>query len=256
MQIRSLIDRRQVAFEPTQKWLRVMFAGEIIADSKKVYLMLPGGPPLYLFPIADIRMDLLQSSDLSKESTRFGKEVYWTIKCGEKWAVNAAWTYPELKTPELDFENYLTFDWEKMDAWFEEGEQVYVHAHDPHKRIDVLHSTRHVEVIVGGEKVADSYRPTLLFETGLPTRYYLPKLDVRRDLLLPSDSVTGCAYKGKANYYSVKIGDRLIPDLVWYYRYPSVEAAKIAGLVCFYNEKVDKLIVDGEEQPKPVTPWS
>ncbi len=245
-----------VAFEPTGKWLRVMFAGQIIADSKRAYLMLPGGPPIYFFPKADVRIDLLQPSDYSKQSSRFGKAVYWNIRFGDKVAQNAARTYPELKTPELDFNNYVTFDWEKVDAWFEEAEQVYIHPHDPHHRIDILQSTRHVEVIVGGEKVADSHRPTLLFETGLPTRYYLPKLDVRMDVMIPSDSVTGCAYKGKANYYSVKIGDKLIPNIAWYYTYPSLEAAKIAGMIAFYNERVDKLIVDGEEQPRPKTQWS
>jgi len=246
----------KITYEPTAKWLRVMFGGQIIADSKAVYLMLPGGPPFYYFPKADVRMDLLQQNDHSEETPRLGKAIFWDIKSGDKSVSNAAWTYPGVVSKEIDLKDYITFDWNKMDAWFEEAEQVYVHAHDPYKRIDVLQSTRHVVVIVGGEKVAESNRPTLLFETGLPTRYYLPKLDVRMDLLVPTDSVTGCAYKGKANYYSVKMGGKTIRDIAWYYSYPTTEVSKIAGLISFYNERVDKIIVDGAEQPKPRTRWS
>ncbi len=143
-----------------------------------------------------------------------------------------------------------------MDAWFEEAEPIYVHPHDPHKRIDILQSTRQVVVIIGGETVAESHNPVLLFETGLPTRYYLPRLDVRMDLLVPSDKVTGCAYKGKAQYYSVKVGNKVIPDIAWYYTYPAAEAFGIAGMICFFNEKVDALYVDDVKQPKPKTPWS
>jgi uncharacterized protein (DUF427 family) len=246
----------KITFEPVNKWLRVMFVGQIIADSKRAYLLLPGGPPFYYFPKADVRMDLFQPSDYSEESPLLGKAVYWNIKFGDKLLQNAAWTHPEPASSILDLTGYVAFDWAKMDAWFEEAEQVYIHPHDPYKRIDILQSTRQVVVIVGSEKVAESNRPTLLFETGLPTRYYLPKLDVRMDLLVPSDKVTGCAYKGLANYYSVKIGDKTIPDIAWYYRYPTPEASKISGLICFFNEKVDMLYVDGEEQPKPRTPWS
>ena len=256
MQVHPVMEREKILFEPTRKWLRVMLAGKIIADSRKVYLLLPGGPPFYYFPQSDVCMDMLKPTDRTSESTRFGKAVYWDIKIGEELIENAAWTYPQPLAPGIDLSGYVSFDWNKMEAWFEENEQVYVHPHDPHKRIDILNSTRHIEVVVGGQKVAVSDRPTLLFETGLPTRYYLPSLDVRMDLLVPSDTVTGCAYKGKANYYSVKIGDKIFPDIAWYYRYPMMEAAKIAGLLCFYNERVDKLSVDGEEQTKPVTEWS
>jgi uncharacterized protein (DUF427 family) len=143
-----------------------------------------------------------------------------------------------------------------MDAWFEEAEPVYVHPHDPYKRIDILQSTRHVVVVVGGETVAESRNPVLLFETGLPTRYFLPKLDIWMDLLIPSDKVTGCAYKGKAQYYSLRVGDKIIPDIAWYYTYPTTEASKIPGMICFFDERVDAVYVDDVEQPKLKTLWS
>jgi uncharacterized protein (DUF427 family) len=142
-----------------------------------------------------------------------------------------------------------------MDAWFEEDEEVYVHPRDPYTRVDILPSSRHVEVVVNGVKVADSHQPRLLFETGLPTRYYLPLVDVRLDLLHPSSSTSRCPYKGTASYWCVEAGDQTVEDLVWIYRTPVQESVRIAGLACFYNEKVD-VYVDGELQERPHTKFS
>ena len=135
----------------------------------------------------------------------------------------------------------MTFEWSKMDAWFEEDDEVYVHARDPYKRVDVLHSSRHVSVVVAGELVAETRRPSLLFETGLPTRYYLPKADVRMERLIPNAKETRCPYKGLASYYSVRTGAAIVPDIAWCYRHPIPECSKIENLVCFFNERVDAL---------------
>jgi len=116
-------------------------------------------------------------------------------------------------------------------------------------------SSRHVQVVVDGTTVADSRRPRLLFETGLPTRYYLPKLDVRLDLLIPTATQTRCPYKGKAMYWSLRIGDHEYKDVVWSYSPPLPECTRIDNLVAFYNEKVD-ILIDGELQARPKTPWS
>ena len=142
-----------------------------------------------------------------------------------------------------------------MDDWFEEDEQVFVHARDPFTRIDILQSSRHVEVFVGGVKVADSVRPRILFETGLPARFYLPKTDVRMDLLERSDLHTECPYKGTASYYSVHTGEETVENIVWWYPAPVKESAEIAGMVSFYNEKVD-IKIDGELEAKPKTVFS
>ena len=142
-----------------------------------------------------------------------------------------------------------------MDEWYEEEEQVFVHPRDPYHRIDVLQSSRHVRVEVNGEVVAETQRPMVLFETGLPPRYYIPEEDIRMELLEESEETTRCPYKGVASYYSVEVGDERVEDLVWYYPEPIPEAARIKGLLCFFNEKVD-LEVDGEEQERPRTQWS
>ena len=120
----------------------------------------------------------------------------------------------------------------------------------------MLQSSRPVRVIVGGETVAETRRARFLFETRLPTRYYIPPDDVRMDLLIPSDKTTACPYKGRARYYSVKIGDKRFEDLVWRYPEPIAECAKIKGYLCFFNERVDEILVDGVTVPRPLTPWS
>ena len=130
---------------------------------------------------------------------------------------------------------FVSFEWSAMSNWFEEDEEVFVHARDPYKRVDVLQSSRHVEVLIDGVKVADSSRPRLLFETGLPVRYYLPKTDVRLDLLVDSDTETSCPYKGDAGYWHVRTGDGLIEDIVWGYASPVAESAEIAGYMSFYR---------------------
>jgi uncharacterized protein (DUF427 family) len=120
----------------------------------------------------------------------------------------------------------------------------------------VLQSSRHVRVVVGGETVADTHRPRLLFETGLPVRYYIPEEDVRMDLLKPSESLTSCPYKGTARYWSIKTGDKVLKDGVWSYPDPIPECPKVKDLFCFYNERVDAIFVDDELMPVPNTPWS
>jgi uncharacterized protein (DUF427 family) len=142
-----------------------------------------------------------------------------------------------------------------MEAWFEEDEQVFTHPRSPYTRVDILDSSRHVQVEVAGVTVADSTRPRVLFETGLPPRFYLPKLDLRLDLLEPSDKVTHCPYKGQARYWSVRAGAAVHPDLAWSYPTPLPESQRIAGLVTFYDEKVD-VFLDGVRQDRPDSPFS
>ena len=129
------------------------------------------------------------------------------------------------------------------------------HPRDPYSRVDILASSRHVRVEVDGVTVAESRQPRILFETGLPPRYYIPLTDVRIDLLRPSDTLSHCPYKGTASYWSVDAGHGVRPDLVWMYRAPLPESQKIAGLACFYNEKAD-IYVDGELQQRPRTIFS
>jgi len=148
-------------------------------------------------------------------------------------------------------DGYVVLDFDGFDAWLEEDEPNVGHPRDPFHRIEIVRSSRHVTVEAGGELVAESSRPSLLFEPPLPVRYYLPPEDVRLDRLPPSDTRTTCAYKGHARYLSLP-GE---PDVAWTYPSPLREAAEVTDRIAFFNERVD-LRVDGELLGRPVTPWS
>jgi uncharacterized protein (DUF427 family) len=240
--------------EEGPKRVRTYLGGEIVADTTRPKLVweIPNYPAYYL-PVDDVRMELLTPTERTERSPSRGVASYFTVKGGDRVVEDAAWHYPE--SPVEDLRTLIRFDWEAMDAWFEEDEEVYVHPRDPYKRVDILASGRHVEVVVDGVKVADSHQPRLLFETSLPTRYYLPLTDVRLDLLRPSATSTRCPYKGTAGYWSVEVNGAVHNDLAWIYRTPVLESVKIAGLACFFNEHVD-LYVDGVLQQRPKTFWS
>ena len=250
-------DAYRISFEPTPRRVRATFAGETVADSRRAMVMLESKHiPVYYFPRADVRMDLLEATDHASHCPFKGDAAYWSIRVGERVAENAVWGYPEPTTNAVDLSDYVAFYWDKMERWYEEDEEIFVHARDPYKRIDAIWSDRHVRVVLGGETVAESRRPCLLFETGFPTRYYFRADDVRTELLKPSSKLSACPYKGEAHYHSAHVGGELYPDIVWYYPEPVPECPKIKGLLCFFNEHVDEIVVDGEAVPKVKTPWS
>jgi uncharacterized protein (DUF427 family) len=243
--------------EPSPRWVRVRFAGQIVADSKRVLLLRePGRLPVYYFPPEDVPTEFLVPASHVTPCSDRGAATCWTVRVGARTAEHAAWSHPDPPPHRLPLRGHVTFEWARMDAWFEEDDEVYVHPRDPYKRVDVLHSSRHVRVVVAGQVVAETRRPSLLFETGLPTRYYVPKADVRMELLVPTETETRCPYKGLATYYGVSVGTTVVPDVAWCYRHPIPECSKIENLVCFFNERVDALDVDGEREPKPRTRWS
>jgi uncharacterized protein (DUF427 family) len=243
-------------FEDSPRRVRVKFGGQTVADSRRVKLMHEAGLlPVYYFPEEDVRMDLLEATDHTTHCPFKGDALYWTVRVGDRVAENAVWSYPNPLEEAPPLAGYLAFYWRRMDHWFEENEEVFVHPRDPYHRVDVLESSRHVRVSMNGEVVAETERPAILFETGLPPRYYIPPEDVRDDVLAGSQNTTQCPYKGIASYYSVVAGGDRAEALVWYYPDPIPEAAKIRGLLCFYNEKVD-IEVDGEKEERPQTQWS
>lgn len=132
--------------------------------------------------------------------TRISKYV-WTHLYYPAWYVPiedvSDESLPVSRLPGLD--GHVLVEWDAVDHWFEEDVEVFVHPRDPHKRIDALTSSRHVRVSIDGVVVADSHRPTVLYETLLPPCYYLPVADVRLELLSPTDTTTACPYKGWAH---------------------------------------------------------
>jgi uncharacterized protein (DUF427 family) len=247
----------KITFEVSPRRVRVAFNGTTIADSTNAHLLFETRHlPVYYFPRGGVRMDLLSPTEHHTFCPYKGTASYWTIRDGDRISENAVWGYPAPLDEVAAIGDFVAFYWDRVDHWYEEDEEIFVHPRDPYKRVDVALSSRPVRVIVGGETIAETSRGRFLFETRLPTRYYIPPDDVRMDLLVPSDKVTRCPYKGEARYWSVKIGDRLYPDLVWSYPEPIAECPKIKGLFAFFNEQVDAILVDGKEVPRPLTKWS
>jgi uncharacterized protein (DUF427 family) len=246
--------RGRVRVERGAKRVRAYFGGALVADTTRPVLVWERPYyPAYYFPVADVRTELLHADGGVLHVPSRGDGRTFAIRAGDREAPRAAVRFEDSPIEEL--RDLIRLDWQAMDAWFEEDEEVFTHPRDPYTRIDVLRSSRHVRVEVDGTTIAESGSPVLLFETGLPVRYYLPKPHVRMDLLTPTETVTHCPYKGQAEYWSVGAGDRVHHDLAWSYRAPFAESHKIAGLIAFYNERVD-LHVDGVLQERPSTPFS
>ena len=235
--------RGRVRVERSPKWVRAFLGGTAVADSTAVRMVWEGpNYPVYYFPLADVRTDLLEATGEVRHSPSRGDAQLFDVRVGDRFAPGAAYRYRESPIEEL--RELVAFTWSALAQWFEEDEEVRVHARNPYTRIDTLPSSRSIRIEIDDVVVAETNHPTLLFETGLPTRYYLPKLDVRLEMLVETERATACPYKGTARYWSVTIGDTVHPDIAWGYDYPLPESIRIAGLICFYNDRVD-LYVDG-----------
>ena len=234
--------------------MRVVFAGQVIADTPDaLYVWEWPGYPQYYVPMADVVPGALRPTATVTMSPSRGTATHFTVGAGDREATDTAWCYTD--SPLVELRDRVRFEWSAMDAWFEEDEEIFVHPRSPTTRIQILPSSRHVAVAVDGLTLAESHRPVFLHETHLPRRTYLPKLDVRMDLLLPSDTTSMCPYKGTATYWSVATPAGHRDDLAWSYPTPLRESDGIAGLVAFYDEWVD-VTIDGVTQSRPTTPFS
>ena len=207
--------RKVTYVEQSARWIRARVGGETVADSRRTRLLYRSGKlPAILFPPEDVRRDLLPA-DAAREH-----------------------------------DGLLEIDFGAVDEWLEEDEELIGHARDPYHRIDARRTSRRVRVSIGGRPVADTNRSVVLFETGLPPRWYIPREDLIAELE-PIDHPTTCAYKGHAKHFSVAGEDAV----AWTYEDPLHDALPVEGLVSFYNERVD-LEIDGEPEERPETQWS
>jgi uncharacterized protein (DUF427 family) len=254
MENSAIESRGRVRVEPALKRVRIMLGGQVVADTADaVYVWENPSYPQYYIPLADVAPGALKETGTTTRSPSRGTAAHFSVHGGDRVAEDAAWCYAD--SPLEALRDRVRFDWGAMDAWFEEDEEVFVHPRSPYTRVDILRASRPVRIEVAGVVVAETTHPTFLFETGLPRRTYIPKLDVRMDLLDPTDSKTMCPYKGTARYWSLGAGGDEHRDLAWSYDAPFRESAPIAGLVAFYDERVD-VYVDGALQPRPRTPFS
>jgi uncharacterized protein (DUF427 family) len=246
-------------YEPTEKRIRAYLAGELVADTGNGRLVWEPGRvvPTYALPESDVFARLetadedagLSEQPIGPPMTPFTAHTctgqVLDVVVGEARRAAAAF-----RPDDPGLAGYVVLDFAALE-WREEDEPIVAHPHDPFKRIDILASTRHVRVELDGQLLAESLRPLLLFETMLPIRFYLPRVDVAVQLQ-PSDTVTYCAYKGQATYYSVAGRPQ---DLAWAYHEPLHDAEPVRDRIAFFDERVD-VIVDGERRQRPVTAWS
>jgi uncharacterized protein (DUF427 family) len=240
--------------EPVPRRIRAVLAGEVILDTTAAsYVWEWPNYPQYYIPLADVSADSLVDEE-HPERLKRGTSRRHGLAVGAVTRAGCAHVYGEDALP--GFAGMVRFDWDALDAWFEEDEEVFVHPRNPYSRVDALRSTRQVRVELDGVVVAESSSTVMVFETGLPTRYYFNRTEVDFGHLLATDTVTSCPYKGKTSgYWSVRVGDVTYEDLAWAYDFPTRELLPITGLIAFYNEKVD-ISVDGKPLARPSTHFS
>ncbi len=207
--------------------------------------------PQYYIPRADVRTELLHDED-HPQRVQFGPSHTFSLVSQSGTHASAARVFDE---DAGDFAGLVRFEWEPL-RWFEEDEPIYGHPRNPYARVDALRSHRHVTVELDGVTLADTHSPVLLFETGLPTRYYIDRTDVSFEHLEPSGTQSLCPYKGvTSGYWSAHVGDTVHADIAWTYNTPLAAVTPIANMVAFYNEKLD-ITVDGVRLDRPKTQFS
>jgi uncharacterized protein (DUF427 family) len=263
-------------YEPTAKRVRAELDGVVVVDSDRAVLVWEPRRvvPTYAVPVADVRGELVPApaappsqagpavgfaipevTSLPVLDPRIAFDVHTTD--GQRVELRAAGGEHALagfRPEDPALAGYVVWDFAGADRWLEEDEEVAGHPRDPFHRVDVRASSRRVQLFLDGQPLADTTRPRLVFETLLPVRYYLPPEDVIAGLR-PSGTRTWCPYKGEASYWSVAVGDRLVPDLVWSYAEPLADATELGGWLALFDERLD-VVVDGVPRERPVTPWS
>jgi uncharacterized protein (DUF427 family) len=240
--------------EPAPRRVRGFIAGQPVFDTQRaIYVWEWPHYPQYYIPLADVDAQVLVDEDHPQKLHR-GLARRHGLLVG---SVSRPGTVRVFTADSMaGLENMVRFDWDALDAWFEEDEQIFVHPRNPYARVDALRSTRRVRVELEGVVLAESASPVMVFETGLPTRYYLNRTDVNFQHLVATDTVTACPYKGTTSgYWAVDLSGQRYPDLAWTYDFPTAPLLPIAGLIAFYNEKVDTYI-DGDLLDRPATHFS
>jgi uncharacterized protein (DUF427 family) len=251
--------------EPIDKRIRGFVGDEAAVDSTRARLVWEPRRVVasYAVPLEDVAGELEPAADGAPEAVRVpelaGRPVYdpsvpfavhtapgsaLRLRVGDR-------SIAAFRPDDEALRDVVVLDFDGFDAWYEEDEPNLAHPRDPFHRIDVLRSSRHIRIEFDGRLLAESDRPTLLFETLLPTRFYLPRQDVTAPLA-DSNTISFCAYKGRASYYSLPDGPA---DVAWSYHDPLQDAGPVRGLICFFDERVD-VTLDDVRRERPVTPWS
>jgi uncharacterized protein (DUF427 family) len=258
-------------YEPIGKRVRGLVDGDLIVDSVRAMLVYEPRRvvPSFAVPADDVRAELIPSTQSNGHAAGYamGDEAFhgrrildpsipFDVHTADGRPVSLRWPLGMREAAgfipaDPDLAGHVILDFDAFDVWLEEDERIHSHPRDPFHAMDILPSSRTVRVELDGVTLAASDRAKLLFEGAiLPTRAYIPREDVLVPLV-PTGKRTHCAYKGEASYFT--FGEH--ENLAWTYEQPLRGAAEVAGLVAFFNERVD-VILDGEALPRAVTPWS
>jgi uncharacterized protein (DUF427 family) len=239
---------------PVPRRIRAVLNGRVVLDTTSaLYVWEWERYPQYYIPVTDIDPAVLVDERHEQQLSR-GTARRYGLTVGAVSRPAALRVYGN--DAHFGLADRARFEWEALDAWYEEDEEVFVHPRDPYTRVDALRSTRHVRVELDGTVLAESASPVLVFETGLPTRFYLNRTEVDFTHLTATGTVTGCPYKGTTSgYWTARVNGKTHPDIAWSYDFPTRQLLPIAGLVAFYNEKVD-IVLDGQRLARPSTHFS
>ena len=227
-------------FEDYPRRIRALVDNHAVLDTTRGKLLHETGLlPRFYAPLEDLDQDVLEASDHTTHCPFKGDASYHHLRVGDRVVENAVWHYPEPIAGAAWLEGYCSVYEEAADLWLQEDEPVRIHLRDPYHRVDVLESSRQVKVRVDGVMVAESDRPKLVFETGLPPRPYLLRSDILPGILERSETTAGCPYKGDATYWSLRVGERLVEDGAWSYEAPLPEALKVAGHLAFEGKGIE-----------------
>ncbi len=236
----QLAPERILYLEDVPKRIRGVLADETIIDTRRGRMLHETGELIQWYvPLEDVLHEALRPSFKRTSDPYKGDATFYNVCVGERVEPDAAWSYAGALQRSLMLRGFITFDFDRLDAWFEEDDQILGHPRDPYRRFDCRHTSEHVEVRVGGETIADTRRAIKLFETSMQPRYYISAEDVKPDALTPSDTRTLCPYKGEAAYYDVRGGAQTLTDGAWTLPAPYGEAVVTLGHVSFWGDDLE-----------------
>jgi uncharacterized protein (DUF427 family) len=243
----------QLRHEPIERRVRAENAGRTVVDTTRALLVWEPRRicPSYAVPAEDIDAELLPAPASDDEvDGLLHPGIPFRVHTAEGQSLSVGdLAGAGFRFGDADLDGYVELDFAAFDAWYEEAERIRSHPRDPFHRVDVLRTDRPLRIEIDGEVVAETSRARLLFETRLPTRFYVPREDVLATLE-PSDQRSYCPYKGQASYWSVEVGDRRYQDVAWSYEDPLPDLPTVTGLIAFWNERVD-IVFDGERHSRP-----
>jgi uncharacterized protein (DUF427 family) len=248
--------------EPTEKRVRARRGDADVVDSTRALLVWEPRRivPSYAVPIEDVRATLAPSPAAESSAAEvLHPGIQFGAHSTEGQSLDLELTGETLRGAAFqpaddDLGGHVILDFKAFDGWYEEDEPILGHPRDPFHRVDIRRSSRHVRIERDGRLFAESSEPTLVFETNLPVRFYLPRSDLRAEAR-PSARRTRCAYKGEASYLSFELSDGARADLAWTYEEPLPDAGALTGLVAFFDELVD-VVLDGERRERPRTEFA